>query len=71
MRKYNFVYGFVCVECMMQRRNARRLLAGKPEGKRPVRITRRGWLDSIQMDLIDIFWGSNYWINVAQDRDQL
>jgi hypothetical protein len=56
---------------MMERRNAYSILVGKPEGKRPVGISRRGWMDNIEMDLIDIVWGSNDWSDVAQDRDQL
>jgi hypothetical protein len=35
-------------------RNVYRLLAGKPEGKRPLGRPRRGWLDNIKMDLLEI-----------------
>jgi hypothetical protein len=33
-----------------KRRNAYRILAGKPEGKRPLGRTRRRWVDDIEMD---------------------
>jgi hypothetical protein len=48
---------------MGQKRNAYRLLVGKPEGRRP----RRRWLDSIRMDLVDVGWGDVDWIGLAQD----
>jgi hypothetical protein len=31
---------------------AYRLLAGKPEGKRPLGSLRKGWMDNIIMDLV-------------------
>jgi hypothetical protein len=36
---------------MGEKRNAYRLLVGKPEGKRPLGRPRRGWVDNIRMDL--------------------
>jgi hypothetical protein len=33
------------------KRNAYRILMGKPEGKRPLGKPRRGWVDKIIMDL--------------------
>jgi hypothetical protein len=38
---------------MGEKRNVYRLLVGKPEGKRPLRRPRRGWIDNINMDLIE------------------
>jgi hypothetical protein len=35
----------------VERRNAYRMLVGKPEGKRPVGRSRRRWVDNIKMDL--------------------
>jgi hypothetical protein len=32
-------------------RNAYKILVGKPEGKRPLGILRRGWEDTIKMDV--------------------
>jgi hypothetical protein len=34
-----------------EERNAYRLLAGKPEGKRPLGRPRRRWVDNIRMEL--------------------
>jgi hypothetical protein len=36
---------------MVKKRNACRILVGKPEGKRPLRIPRRRWVNNIKMDL--------------------
>jgi hypothetical protein len=55
---------------MGEKRNACRILVGKPEGKRPLRRPRRRWEDNIKMDLREIGWGGMYWIHLAQDRDQ-
>jgi hypothetical protein len=51
---------------MVEKRNADRILMGKPEGKRPLERPRRGWVDIIKMDLM----GGMDWIDLAQDRDQ-
>jgi hypothetical protein len=39
---------------MEEKRNAYRLLAGKPEGKRPLGRPRRRWVDNIRMDLGEV-----------------
>jgi hypothetical protein len=36
---------------MGAKRNANRILVGKPEGKRTLGRLRRGWVDNIKMDL--------------------
>jgi hypothetical protein len=54
----------------MEKRNAYRILVGKPEGKRPLGRPRRRWEDNIKMDLTEIGWGGMDWIDLAQDRDQ-
>jgi hypothetical protein len=39
---------------MGEKRNAYRLLVGKPEGKRPLGSPRRRWMDNIRMDLGEV-----------------
>jgi hypothetical protein len=55
---------------MGEKRNAYRLLVGKPEGRRPLERPRRRWLDSIRMDLGKLGWSDADWIALAQDRDR-
>jgi hypothetical protein len=52
------------------KRNAYRILAGKPEGKRPLGRPRCRWKNNIKMDVREIGWGDIDWIDVAQDRYQ-
>jgi hypothetical protein len=42
---------------MGKKRNAYRLLVGKPEGKRPLGRPRRRWVYNIRMDLGEVGWG--------------
>jgi hypothetical protein len=53
-----------------EKRNAYRILVGKPEGKRPLGRPRRKWVDNIELDLREIRWDGMDWINLAKDRDQ-
>jgi hypothetical protein len=55
---------------MGKKRNAYRILVGKPEGKRPLRRPRRTWVDNIKIDLRDIGCDGMDWIDLAQDKDQ-
>jgi hypothetical protein len=55
---------------MGEKRNAYRLLVGKPEGKRPLGRPRRRWVDNIKMDVLEIGWGGVDRIGLAQDRDK-
>jgi hypothetical protein len=55
---------------MGEKRNAYRLLVGKPEGKRPLGRPRRSWVDNIRMDLGEMGWGEVDWIGLAQDRSR-
>jgi hypothetical protein len=54
---------------MGEKRNAYRLLVGKPEGKRPLGRPRRRWVDNIRMDLGEVGRGDVDWIGLAQDRN--
>jgi hypothetical protein len=47
---------------MGEKRNAFRLLVGKPEGRRPLGIPRRRWVDNIRMDLGEVGWGDVDWM---------
>jgi hypothetical protein len=44
----------------------RRILVGKPEGKKPLGRPRRRWVDTITMDLGETGWGGVDWIGLAQ-----
>jgi hypothetical protein len=55
---------------MGEKRNAYKILAGKPEGKRPLGRPRRRRVDNIKVDLREIGWDGRDWIDLAQDRDQ-
>jgi hypothetical protein len=52
-----------------RKRNAYRILMGKPEGRRPLGRPRRRWVDNIKMDLREIGWVGVDWVVLAQDRD--
>jgi hypothetical protein len=51
---------------MEEKRNAYRLLEGKPEGKIPLGRPRRRWVDNIKMDLGEVGWGDVDWIGLAR-----
>jgi hypothetical protein len=53
----------------MEKRNAYKILVGKPEGKRPLGRPRHRWVDDIKADLREIGWGGMDWIDLAEDRD--
>jgi hypothetical protein len=53
-----------------EKRNAYRLLVGKPDGKRPLRRPRRRWADNIRMDLVEVGWGDVDWIGLIEDMDR-
>jgi hypothetical protein len=52
------------------KRNAYRMLVGKPEGKGPIGRPTRRWVDNIKMVLREIGWDGMDWIDLAQVRDQ-
>jgi hypothetical protein len=47
-----------------------RVLVGKREGKSPFVRPRRGWENTIKMNLQELGYGGMDWIDLAQDRDQ-
>jgi hypothetical protein len=53
---------------MGEKRNACKLLVGKPERMRPLGRPTHRWLDNIKIDLLKIGWGGADWIGLAQDR---
>jgi hypothetical protein len=55
---------------MGEKRNAYRLLVGKPEGKRLLGRPRCRWVDNIRMDLGEVGWGDVDWIGLAEDRNR-
>jgi hypothetical protein len=55
---------------MEEKRNAYRILVGKPEGKRPLGRPRHGWVDNIKIYFREIGWFSMDWIDMAEDTDQ-
>jgi hypothetical protein len=54
---------------MGEKRNAYRLLVGKPEGKRLLGRPRCRWVDNIRTNLAEVGWGDVDWIGLAQDRN--
>jgi hypothetical protein len=55
---------------MWEKRNAYRLLVGKPEGRKPLGRPRRRWLDNIRMDLVEVGWDDVDLIGLAEDRNR-
>jgi hypothetical protein len=51
---------------MGEKRNAYRLLVGKPNGKRPLGRPRRRWVDNIRMHLGEVGWGDGLvWFRIG------
>jgi hypothetical protein len=55
---------------MGEKRNAYRLLVGKPEEKRPLGRPRRRWVDNIRMDPGEVGWDDVDWTGLAEDRNR-
>ena len=55
---------------MGEGRGVRRVLIGKPEGKRQLRRPRRRCEDNIKIDLQEVRGGCEDWMELAQDRDR-
>jgi hypothetical protein len=52
-----------------EKRNACRILMGKPEGKRPLGRARRGWVDNTKIYLKQILgsmeWTGLFWLRIG------
>jgi hypothetical protein len=48
-----------------EKRNAYRLLVGKPEGKSPLERPRHRWVDNNRRGLLKLDWGDVDWIGLA------
>jgi hypothetical protein len=48
----------------MEKRNACRILVGKPEGRRPLGRPRRRWVNNIKTYLREVEWGDMDWIDL-------
>ena len=55
---------------MGEMRGVRKVLAGKPEGKRALGKPRLRWEDNIKIDLQEVGCGGMDWIELTQDRDR-
>ena len=55
---------------MHERRDAYRVLLGKPEGKRPLERPRHRWENNTKMDPLEVGCGGMDWIDMTQDRDR-
>jgi hypothetical protein len=55
---------------MREKRNAYRLLVGKPGEERQLGRPRLRWVYNIKMNLSEIGWGGVDWIGLAQNRDK-
>ena len=62
------IYGHVAH--MGEEKGVYRVLLGKTEGKRHLRIPRHRWVDNIRMDLQEVGCGYMDWVWLAQDRDR-
>jgi hypothetical protein len=53
-----------------EKKNACRVLVGKPEGQRRLGIPRHRWVNNIKMNLREIEWGGRDWNDLAEGRDR-
>jgi hypothetical protein len=56
---------------MGEKRNAYRLLVGKPEGKGSLGRPRRRWVENIRMDLVEVGWGGVVWLRIGTSGELL
>jgi len=48
-----------------ERRGAYKILAGRPEGRRPIGRPRCRWEDNIKMDLQEVGWGGGHGLDLS------
>jgi hypothetical protein len=48
-----------------EKRNAYRLLMGKPERRRPLARPRCNWLDNIKVEVVEVGWGDVVWLRAG------
>jgi hypothetical protein len=53
-----------------EKRNAYRVLVGKPRGRRSLGRPRDMWVDNIRMVIEEVGWRDVDWIGLAQDRNR-
>jgi hypothetical protein len=57
---------------MVEKRNAYRLLVGKPKGTRPLGRPRRRWVDNVRMEMRDgMMWTGLVWLRTGTGRELL
>jgi hypothetical protein len=56
---------------MGEKRNAYRLLVGKPEGRMPLGRSRHRWVDNVRMDLVEVGWGDVDWLRIGTGGELL
>jgi hypothetical protein len=54
----------------MEKRNAYRLLVGKPEGRSPLGRPRLRWVDNIRLDL-GVVWTGLVWLRIETGGELL
>jgi hypothetical protein len=59
------VLQFYIVNAIVEKRNACRILVGKPEGKRPLGRPRRRWVDNVKVDLREMGWIGLIWLRIG------
>jgi hypothetical protein len=56
---------------MGEKRNAYKLLVGKPEGRRPLGRPRRRSVGNIRMGLVEVGWGDVDWLRIGTGGELL
>jgi hypothetical protein len=54
-----------------KKRNAYRILVGKPERKMQLDRPKRSWVDNIKMDVREVEWGGMDWIDMAETGSRI